>query len=295
MLNTSLTDAGKNVQILFKSSPFGTQSHGYDAQNSFLLYAFGRRLLIRSGRRDIHGSKHHREWMWHTKSANSITVNGQSQIRNSVRAVGEILDFHTSEPFDYVAGEAGRAYGDLMKRFTRCILFVKPELVVIFDRLEAPKAGTFEWHLHAPTRMTVGGQDDVGVASADAACRISFLAPAGLKLSQTDKFDPPPRPRVKLVEYHLTAETPHPARTTHFVTLLRPHRKGKAPPTGAELKPIPGGLALTAELAAGQKAVVLLRLNDGARLRAAGLTAEADVAACVLDSNGKRIEVFRAE
>ena len=45
-LNTSLFDAAKSVQVVFKSSPFGTQSHGYEANNSFLLRAYGKRLLI---------------------------------------------------------------------------------------------------------------------------------------------------------------------------------------------------------------------------------------------------------
>ena len=43
-LNTNLLDARDNIEVLFKSSPFGTQSHGYDAQNSFQLYAYGQPL-----------------------------------------------------------------------------------------------------------------------------------------------------------------------------------------------------------------------------------------------------------
>jgi hypothetical protein len=78
-LNTNILNAKDNVEIVFKSSPLGTQSHGYESNNSFLLYAFGDRLLIRTGRRDSYGREHHKEWMWHTKSVNNITVNGESQ------------------------------------------------------------------------------------------------------------------------------------------------------------------------------------------------------------------------
>lgn len=258
VLNTTLLDAKGNVQVLFKSSPFGTQSHGYDAQNAFLLYAFGERLLVSTGRRDIHGSNHHRNWMWETKSVNSITVNGQGQNKHSSASVGEIVAFHTSEAFDYVAGEAARAYGGRLNRFTRRILFVKPELIVIHDRLEAPKPSTFEWRLHAPTKMEVNGQGNIRVVNGQAACRVAFLVPAGLQLALTDKFDPPPRPRVKLTEWHLTATTPTPVAAADFVTLIYPHRAAAAPPPLASLRPAEGGYDLDAPLTNG-KAIVSLR------------------------------------
>ncbi|HIE50764.1 MAG TPA: DUF4962 domain-containing protein [Armatimonadetes bacterium] len=293
MLNTNLLDAKDNVEIIFKSSPFGSQSHGYEAQNSFLLYAFGERLLIRTGRRDSYGSEHHRNWMWETKSTNCITVNRRGQIKHSPAAQGKITEFHTSKTFDYVEGEAGMAYGDLLERFTRRILFVKPELVVIFDHLKAAQPSTFEWWLHAPTRMTVKGQGDIRVQKGEAACRVAFLAPEGLKLTQTDQFDPPPRPRIKLVEYHLTARTSKPAREMQFVTLLRPHRVGEAVPEEATLEPTEGGYLLRAQLAEGE-VVVLLRTQEGVPLTGGGLTTEGEVAAARFDGAGQVVGTFAA-
>ena len=287
VLNRSLKSAADNVEILFKSSPFGTQSHGYESNNSFLLYAFGERLLIRTGRRDIYGSAHHKGWMWHTKSTNCITVGGAGQTGHSATARGEVLGFHTSDAFDYVAGEAGRAYAKgALKRFTRHILFVKPDLVVLYDRLEAPKATTFEWRLHAPTEMKLAGQADVRVRVRKAAARVSFLAPAGLELSQTSKFDPPPRPRIKLVEWHLTARTPGPAARTEFVTVIRPHPAGASPPAAATLRTVANGYALEAPCAKG-KALVLLRSSDRGTVSHDPAPPEADVAAVLIDANGK--------
>ena len=223
-LNTTLLDADDNVEVIFKSSPFGTWSHGYESQNAFLLYAFGERLFIRTGRRDSYGSEHHKQWMWHTKSVNSITVDGQSQVGHSQMAKGEITDFHTSDLIDYVQGEAGDAYGGRLNRFTRRIVFVKPDVVLIYDTLEAPKKVTFEWRLHAPVEMTVNGQKDIRVVNGAAAAQASFLLPNDLAITQTDKFDTPPRPRIKLVEYHLSAATKKKSSSTTFVAVLRPHR-----------------------------------------------------------------------
>ncbi|NLX23675.1 MAG: DUF4962 domain-containing protein [Phycisphaerae bacterium] len=229
VFNTNLLDAAHNVSFLFKSSPFGTQSHGYDANNAFLLSAFGKPLFISSGWRDIYGSEHHTNWMWHTKSTNCITVNGQTQGKRTAAARGEILDFSTGEHFDYVVGEAGSAYGDLLERFTRRVLFAKPDLIVIHDQLVAREPATFEWRLHAPNEMHIDGRQ-VLAHNGPARCHVDFLYPADLVITQTDQFDPPPRPRVKLTEYHLTAATPAPARTAEFITVLRPYQESDGEP-----------------------------------------------------------------
>ena len=278
MLNTTLLAAKDNVQVIFKSSPFGTQSHGYESSNSFLLYAFGERLLIRTGRRDIYGSRHHTQWMWQTRSTNCITVDGRGQAPHSGSPCGEIAACHTDGSFNFVSGEAAAGYGGRLKRFTRSILMVKPDLVVIFDRLEAPAPARFEYLLHAPTEMRMAAQGDIRIVSGRAACRAAILAPAGLKLSQTSAFDPPPRPRVKLVEWHLTARTARPARSAAFVTVLRVYRAGEAPPAAAALAKVDGGYELQAPLRGG-RAVVLLRTRDSGEVGGRALKARADLAA----------------
>jgi hypothetical protein len=263
MLNSNLMDAKENVQVVFKSSPFGTQSHGYESQNAFLVYAFGERLFIRTGRRDSYGSDHHKNWMWETKSINGITVNGKGQGKRTASAVGKIVDFATSEGFDFVVGEAGDAYPEgLVDRFTRAILFVKPDIIVVHDVLEVPEASTFEWHLHTPVEMTVNGQQDIRVVNGAAASQASFLWPQGLDVSQTDKFDVPPRPRVKLVEYHLTAKTPALSTRQEFVTVFRPHRSGETLRGDATLEQTPDGFVVHIPTKSG-KARVTLQSDGG--------------------------------
>ena len=58
---------------------------------------------------------------------------------------------------------------------------------------------------------------------------MSLLHPENLKISQTDQFDPPPRERVQLREYHVTAETTMPREDATFIAVLRPHRAGDVP------------------------------------------------------------------
>ncbi|MBN1347467.1 MAG: DUF4962 domain-containing protein [Phycisphaerae bacterium] len=285
MLNTTLFGAKDNVEVIFKSSPFGSISHGYESSNAFLLYAYGERLLVRTGQRDVHGSKHHMQWMHDTKSVNCITINDRSQTKHSSGSAGRITQFHTSDTFDHVCGEAGGAYGDLAERFTRHILFVKPELIVIYDRLGTPAPATFQWRLHAMKEMAVRGQGDIQVRSGGAACRVSFMAPEGLRVSQTDKFEPPPRERIKLTQYHVTAGTLEPAKRCEFVTLIRPHRVGQAPPTGATIEKTSFGYRLACELSDG-RVVIGLRSTDGVEMAFDGLRAGGDVAAIRVDAGG---------
>lgn len=293
-LNGDLRDARDNVEVIFKSSPFGTQSHGYESNNAFLLYACGQPLLVATGRRDIHGSDHHRNWMWRTKSVNCITVNGAGQGANTAAAQGRIVAFQTSPGMDCVAGEAAGAYGKALDRFTRWILLVKPDLVVVFDRLEAPAPSSFEYWLHFPAEPSLAGQGDIRAANGPAACRIAILAPEGLKLSLTDKYDPPPRARIKVTEWHLTAQTPVPAARTEFVTVIRAGRAGRAEGPGiaaapmAVLKKIDGGYALQADLTGG-RLLVLLRAADKGTLRFAGQSSDADIAAFRFDAAGRLV------
>ncbi|HUT94553.1 MAG TPA: DUF4962 domain-containing protein, partial [Thermoguttaceae bacterium] len=279
-LNSTIRDADDDVQVVFKSSPFGTQSHGYEANNSFLLWAYGQRLLIRSGYRDIYGSDHHKRWMWSTRSVNNITVDGHEQGRRTAAAKGRITAFQTTPAIDVVVGEAGDAYvgektddnpqGKVLDRFTRAILFVKPELIVVFDRLVARRPSRFEYWLHALNEMAVTDQHDVEVCAGDVVSAIDFLAPEGLTFSQTDQYDPNPRPRIKLREWHLTATTPAKSKAIEFVTIMRPHRAGEKVPGEAKLRRIDGGYVLTAALTDG-RVVALLPTDDSATLTAEGL------------------------
>lgn len=220
-LNSTLLDGRENVQVHFKSSPFGTQSHGYNANNAFLLHVRGERALILSGRRDIHGSPHHQQWMWETKSDNAILVNGEGQYPHTPQALGRITHFHTSDRLDVVAGEAGDSYASLA-RWARRILFFKPGVILIHDVLEAHEPSTFQWLLHAEHPFILeeeGAALKTGTAHVD----IAFLTPEDLQFSHTDEFDTPPHDwaNFTLNEWHFTASTQKPAKSLAFVTLIR--------------------------------------------------------------------------
>ncbi|NLE40025.1 MAG: DUF4962 domain-containing protein, partial [Pirellulaceae bacterium] len=219
-LNTNLLDAKDNVQVHFKSSPMGRQSHGYNANNAFVLNKGGQRVFTRSGERDVHGSPHHKEWMWESKSDNAILVNGKGQIKHSPAATGFISAFESSPTVDVVVGEAAGSYENL-ERWTRRIVFFKPNVILIHDILEAPEPSTFQWTLHAIGTFALGEQE-VQWEGEPGSARVRFLEPAGLNLSQTDQYSTPPHEWAKFNfgEWHLTAAAEEPVTHREFLTLI---------------------------------------------------------------------------
>ncbi|MCA9446217.1 MAG: DUF4962 domain-containing protein, partial [Candidatus Omnitrophica bacterium] len=219
-LNTNLLDGTDNHQVLFKSSPKGRQSHGYNANNSFLLNLDGEKVLVRSGRRDIHGSPHHTEWMWNSKADNSILVNGEGQIRHSPDATGEIVAFQTSDNVDVVVGEAAASYRDL-DRFTRRIVFLKPDAVLIHDILEAATPSTFQYNLHSVGPFEIG-DNSLKWTGDPGSLSVNFLEPAGLVLDQTDEYDVPPHEwaHFNLNEWHMTADAQEKVKHREFLSLI---------------------------------------------------------------------------
>ncbi len=227
-LNSNLGDGMENVQVVFKSSPFGTQSHGYEASNSFNLWAYGKHLLIRTGRRDNYGSDHHKNWMWSTRSTNCIRINGEDQPKRSPKAKGRISEFTTTPEIDIVTGET--------EHFTRTIIFVKPELIVVYDRLTPNDPAFYEYWLHAEKEIAVNGQHSITVDNDGVFCDIDFLSPGNLTFSQTNQYDPNPRPRVTLRQWHLTATTETIEGPCEFVTVYRPRNSGQDTTYKADLK-----------------------------------------------------------
>ncbi|MBI4559323.1 MAG: DUF4962 domain-containing protein [Candidatus Hydrogenedentes bacterium] len=222
VMNTDLMDGTKNIQVQFKSDPTGKQSHGYNANNAFLLNLRGKRALYLTGRRDIHGSEHHRNWMWDTKSDNAILVNYLGQKKHSFSATGRITAFDTTPRIDVVEGEAAGSYEGRLKRCTRRIIFLKPHALVIHDILEAHEPASFQWLLHAPGKFDIHAENTVSWKGDAGQVSIQFLEPSGLRIGQTDQFDPPPAAWTgwKLGEWHLMADAQDKVSHREFVVVI---------------------------------------------------------------------------
>ncbi len=237
-LNSSLLDAGENVQVRFKSSPFGRQSHGHDPHNSFTVNAYGEALLVNNVYRDFWTSPFHTGWVWNTRAQNALLVNGKGQRPASSEPHGRIVAADLQEGADYVAGEAAAAYEGALHTFVRHIVFVKPDVIVLADEVKADTASRFQWMLHAETPFEVLPEGNtVRVQRDSAGVLIHFVAAGALNLTQTTGYDPAPDAEYMKrrglepfpEQWHLEASTPEAKRGVFALTVVRPYRDREAP------------------------------------------------------------------
>jgi hypothetical protein len=268
-LHSDLAHDDRNVQVLLRSSPYGSISHSYADQNAFTLDAFGEPLAIASGYYPYYSSPHHDKWTRQSKAANTIGVDGEGQPTRDWNAKGRITAFETNDRYHYTVGDASAAYGGRLTKFERRILFLRPvaadmdPVVVIYDDLASANASTYQWWLHALERMEIDEQAQrVVIRRGEAQADVYFLTPEGLRFSQTDQFTVPPEGDAERFpnQWHLTAETTTQAPAAHFVTVLLPHRKGQDP--AARVKLLSGDGYVGAEITAqGRRHVVAFRTD----------------------------------
>lgn len=227
-LHKRLGESTDAIQLMFKSSPYGSFSHSLADQNTFTLEAYGTPLAISSGYRPWYGSEHHMKWTKTTQAHNGILVNGEGQRTQSLAARGEITSFLHGESFDYTAGDATLAYTGSLQRYIRHIVYVRPDVFILFDDLNAPAASTFSWLLHTYHELEMdepGGRIFVDADSATLTARL--WSPQPLVYSQTNEFAIPlDEPMNKPEQWHFSATTTDATRDAHFLAVLVPSKAG---------------------------------------------------------------------
>lgn len=229
-LHTTLLDARDDVHFLMKSSPYGSQSHGHNPQNSFQLNAYGEPLLASCVYRDLHGSKFHYGWVHSTVAHNAVLVDGQGQDQHKNTATGRIVSEQFSDEFDSVCGDATAAYGGRLERALRYAVLVKGKtpFILLYDDLVAPKEVSFQFMLHAWKEFTVDrANDSLSVELPKAGVEVKYLPEkTPLAFRQWDGYDPKPTKNFPN-EWHVEAGTQEKSRTLRMFTVIVPHRAGE--------------------------------------------------------------------
>jgi Domain of unknown function (DUF4962)/Heparinase II/III-like protein len=236
ILNSTLIDAATNVQVRFKSSPFGSRSHGLDPQNSFTFTAYGEPLLVNNTYRDLYGSPFHKGWCWTTKAHNAVLVNGEGQKPRSPDPAGRIVSSSFQDGLDHVVGDGTASYEGRLRRALRHVLFIKPDLAIIVDDLEAPRPSTFQWMLHGLNPFKIDDQA-ARLERNNAGVLVDYVSSQPLSLRQWTGYDPPPDARYLASinhpgipeQWHLEAATSSPAERSFTLTVLRPFRRDQPP------------------------------------------------------------------
>jgi len=265
VLNTTLLSAAENVQFRFKASPMGRWSHGLDPHNSFTLNAYGVPLLVNCVYRDLYGSPFHRGWVWGTRSQNAVLVNGEGQKLRSADLGGRIMKWDFQDGLDYLLGDATASYEGRLKRAWRHVIFVKPDVIVLADELEAPYAAVYQWMLHAQQPFEVDeAAQRLLLDRGKAGVAVEYVAEQPLKLRQWTGYDPEPDAKYLASvnspgippQWHVEAASAQPAPKALTFTVLRVFREGTRPGGAVQVRREPAGLHLAMRAAGGGQVIL---------------------------------------
>lgn len=165
-MHTNMHDPDEHIQVIIKSSPFGSISHSHGDQNAFVLSAFGEDLAIQSGYYVAFNSSMHRLWRRQTRSKNALLIDGKGQYADNdkqlaARATGRIIDAAEYDDHLYVCADATEAYAcvnDKVERVQREMYLVHKQYIVIVDSVDLSEPATVDWLLHTSKPMELSSK-----------------------------------------------------------------------------------------------------------------------------------------
>jgi len=180
---------GHTVQALYDQMSTFHQiigGHGHPDVNHFNIYAYGKWLARDDGRSTPK----------HTHYHNTVLVNGYGQLgewtselgsnwfdRDAVfdaGATSRITRAETDSISDYLIGDAEDIYRPEagLTRFQRHFVFLKPDVIIVLDELEAEQPSRFEWLLHTEGAVSKVDTGKYQITQGEVVMDVQFLMPA---------------------------------------------------------------------------------------------------------------------
>ncbi len=187
-----------NLMVAVRSSPFGCYGHYLADQNAFNIVYGGERTFFRTGYKVTMSDPHRTGWYQHTKSNNSVLVDDEGQ-PYSTEAYGWIPKFVAGDQIVYALADGSQAYASEetgedrgVEQFNRHILLLKPDIVVIYDELEASRPVTWSWLIHAMSRIETDSATNTFRSSFEKSVGVGRLwSSAATRFVLRDTFDVP--------------------------------------------------------------------------------------------------------
>ena len=286
LMHTDPADASDDLMAAFFALPFGSTGHAHAAHNGFTINYGGRQLFGGTGYYSNFNDKH---TLMHYRSRghNTILADGLAQAIGE-NGYGWLARFADNEALTYTLGDASHAYDSIrtpfwidrmeksevaytpenglgdpgVTRFRRHFLFLKPDVIVVYDELEARKPVAWTWLLHSHNRMTPAGRNAVAASNGLADGRMDLFTSSDLELNLTDRFFSPainwkkrtgPDGRVQeyVNQWHAEFTTPAKSRAQRFLAVFRITPDGRKPlalKRDAKGRVTVGGWTVSAEL-----------------------------------------------
>lgn len=277
----------EDFAVALRSSPFGCYGHFLADQNAFNILYGGKKTFFRTGYKVTMSDPHRTGWYQHTKSNNSVLINGEGQ-PYSTEAYGWIRESVHGQQLAYALADASNAYSSQetgedhgVRKFFRHIILLKPDILVIYDDLESVAPAEWSWLIHSMTEIETNTSDNSFSSIFDHAKGIGKLwATAPIEFVLRDTFDVPAvnwrgakneGGKLKTYEenqWHLRAITAEKARKMRFLAVLQVSDRADLENIsevvdGSDVEISVGSWTVSAELDAGAPAELSIAREDG--------------------------------
>lgn len=260
VMHSDLTHIDRNLSLAFRSSRYGCSQHTFANQNAFNVLYKGANVFHNSGYYLKYASPHHIMSYRHTRAHNTILVNGIGQ-SFTPKAYGNILRGISGDHISYCLGDASKAYTDTcdlkdwmehfkaagitqtpengfgatpLTKYLRHVWMLHPDIIVIYDELEASEPVRWDWLLHSPTSFYVESDgftintvnEEKGFAT-----QARLFSGKNFRVSQTDRFTVPPTTIPAPAypsQWHLSA-TVKESQANRFLFIMQVYDQGESP------------------------------------------------------------------
>jgi hypothetical protein len=187
-----------NLFLAMRASPFGTYSHMLSDNNTFNMVYGGDRLFYHTGYKVSMSAPHRQEYYKHTRSHNGILIDGKGQPYHT-EAYAWIENFLTGDHLSYAVGNASNAYDSRtegfdagLKTFRRHILMLRPDIVVVYDELEADDPAEWSFLLHSYNQIELNGKNrSLSTRNRAGKAIVNLFSSAEMEWSVTNEYPVP--------------------------------------------------------------------------------------------------------
>lgn len=222
--HSNLPNHPENLFLSFRSSSFGSGSHTLSDQNSFNLHFRGIPVYRSTGYYLNFYDPHNLLSYRHTRAHNTILVDGIGQ-PFSTKGYGKLVRMLNGQHISYCLGDASNAYSGIseypmwiknfkaskveqsvengfgatpLKKYRRHLFLLHPDIVVVYDELEADKPVRWDWLLHSSVQFTIHSKENL-LTTTYPEKQFSSIAQlfsnSKCTITQTDQFVSPPDPQ----------------------------------------------------------------------------------------------------
>lgn len=263
LAHSDLNGYRNNLFLSFRSSSYGSGSHTLSDQNSFNLHFRGVPVYRSTGYYLNFSDPHNLLSYRHTRAHNTILVDGIGQ-PFSTKGYGKLLQVMNGKNISYALGDASNAYSGVseypmweknfvnskveqsaengfgetpLKLYRRHLFLLHPDIVVIYDEMEAERPVRWDWLLHSPVQFNINEQSRQLTTRYEEnkfSSVAQIFSNSDYTLAQSDQFVA--APNEKLIkhnrkipnQWHLTAAF-DPSPANRVLTIIQIQPDGRKP------------------------------------------------------------------